>query len=209
MLLSGGVVAGGVVRLPLNASTLAVIVGPEGLPEQSELLAEPAVAALTEERLQRPVEIQQRTQRFLSPSSTPWDLAQFDLANTSRTRTLKRLLGAGQTLLHAPQWRAARWGALLLLAANLIGLNVWAWKEQASWQSRRSAIDSTLTRTFPAVKVVVDAPLQMAREVAALRQATGAPSGSDLEVDPDRRGRRAAAGQDAHGQSTIPVARSG
>jgi general secretion pathway protein L len=182
MLVSGGVVAGGVVRLPLNASILAVIVGPEGLPEQSELLAEPAVAALTEERLQRPVEIQQRTQRFLSAIRTPWDLAQFDLTNTSRTRTLKRLLGAGQTLLHAPQWRAARWGALLLLAANLIGLNVWAWKEQASWQSRRSAIDSTLTRTFPAVKVVVDAPLQMAREVAALRQATGAPSGSDLEV---------------------------
>jgi hypothetical protein len=64
MLVSGSVVAGGVVRLPLNASILAVIVGPEGLPEQSELLAEPAVAALTEERLQRPVEIQQRTQRF-------------------------------------------------------------------------------------------------------------------------------------------------
>jgi hypothetical protein len=80
---------------------------------------------------------------------------------------------------------------LLLLAANLIGLNAWAWKEQASWQSRRSAIDSTLTRTFPAVKVVVDAPVQMAREVAALRQATGAPSGSDLEVDPDRRRRTA------------------
>jgi general secretion pathway protein L len=92
------------------------------------------------------------------------------------------LLGAGQALLRAPQWRAARWGALLLLAANLIGLNAWAWKEQASWQSRRSAIDSTLTRTFPAVKVVVDAPVQMGREVATLRQATGAPSGSDLEV---------------------------
>jgi len=182
MLLSGGDVAGGVVRLPLNTSTLAAIAGPDGLPERSELLAEPAVAALAEERLQRPVEIQQRTQRLLIATQTPWDLAQFDLANTSRTRTLKRLLGAGQALLRAPQWRAARWGALLLLVANLIGLNAWAWKEQASWQSRRSAIDSTLTRTFPAVKVVVDAPVQMAREVATLRQATGAPSGSDLEV---------------------------
>ena len=38
-----------------------------------------------------------------------------------------------------------------------------------------------LTDTFPQVKVVVDAPVQMAREVAALRQATGAASGRDLE----------------------------
>jgi general secretion pathway protein L len=149
MLLSGSDVAGGVVRLPLNTSTLAAIAGPDGLPERSELLAEPAVAALAEERLQRPVEIQQRTQRLLIATQTPWDLAQFDLANTSRTRTLKRLLGAGQALLRAPQWRAARWGALLLLVANLIGLNAWAWKEQASWQSRRSAIDSTLTPNLP------------------------------------------------------------
>jgi general secretion pathway protein L len=32
------------------------------------------------------------------------------------------------------------------------------------------------------VKVVVDAPVQMEREVAALRQATGASSGRDLEA---------------------------
>jgi general secretion pathway protein L len=170
------------VRLPLNTATLAAVAGPDGLPEQAELLAEPAVAALAEERIQRPVAIQQRNQRLLIAAETPWDLAQFDLANTSRTRSLKRLMGAGQALLRAPQWRAARWGVLLLLAANLVGLNAWAWKEQASWQSRRSAINGTLTRTFPAVKVVVDAPVQMAREVVALRQATGAPSGSDLEI---------------------------
>ena len=45
-----------------------------------------------------------------------------------------------------------------------------------------AAIDATLTRTFPSVTVVVDAPLQMAREVTALRQATGTPSGRDLEA---------------------------
>jgi general secretion pathway protein L len=43
-------------------------------------------------------------------------------------------------------------------------------------------VRSALTSTFPkSVKVVVDAPLQMEREVAALRQATGAASGRDLE----------------------------
>ena len=41
---------------------------------------------------------------------------------------------------------------------------------------------SALTQTFPQVKVVVDAPVQMERQVAALRQATGVSSGRDLEA---------------------------
>jgi general secretion pathway protein L len=39
-----------------------------------------------------------------------------------------------------------------------------------------------LTQSFPQVKVVVDAPVQMEKEVAALRQVTGAASGRDLEA---------------------------
>jgi general secretion pathway protein L len=38
-----------------------------------------------------------------------------------------------------------------------------------------------LTRSFPAVQVVVDAPLQMAREVQALQRAMGQPNAADLE----------------------------
>lgn len=182
VVLSGAGVAGGVIRLPLGSGTLEAVLGSDALPEPTELYAEPAVAARAEALFQHKIEIQQRAERLLLSIQTPWDLAQFDLVNTSRSRSLKRLLGAGQDLLRAPQWRPARWGLLLLLAANLVGLNAWAWKEQASWQSRRAAIDATLTRTFPNVKVVVDAPVQMAREVAALRQATGASSGRDLEV---------------------------
>jgi general secretion pathway protein L len=44
------------------------------------------------------------------------------------------------------------------------------------------AIREVLTRTFPQVKSVVDAPAQMAREVAALRQATATPASTDLET---------------------------
>ncbi|HET8746064.1 MAG TPA: type II secretion system protein GspL, partial [Ramlibacter sp.] len=40
----------------------------------------------------------------------------------------------------------------------------------------------TLTDTFPQVKVVVDAPVQMEREVAALRQQTGVASARDLDA---------------------------
>lgn len=88
----------------------------------------------------------------------------------------------GRELWQSPAWRPARWGAALLLLANLIGLNAWAWKEQSALQARRAALKDTLTQTFPHVRVVVDAPLQMEREVAALRQATGAASGRDLEA---------------------------
>jgi len=61
------------------------------------------------------------------------------------------------------------------------GLNTWAWKEQAAIKTQRQAIDAVLTTTFPKVRVVVDAPVQMAKEVAALEQASGAPSSRDLD----------------------------
>jgi general secretion pathway protein L len=44
------------------------------------------------------------------------------------------------------------------------------------------AIREVLTRTFPQVKSVIDAQVQMAREVAALRQATATPASTDLET---------------------------
>jgi general secretion pathway protein L len=45
----------------------------------------------------------------------------------------------------------------------------------------RKDMATLLTRSFPAVQVVVDAPLQMAREVQALQRALGQPSAADLE----------------------------
>jgi len=67
------------------------------------------------------------------------------------------------------------------LLTQLIGLNAWAWKERNALESKRQAVKTMLTQTFPAVKLVVDAPVQMAREVAALQQAVGDVAGSDLE----------------------------
>ena len=76
----------------------------------------------------------------------------------------------------------ARWGAILLVAANLLGLNAWAWKERSALDAKREAVRRILTTTFPQVKVVVDAPLQMEKELVLLRQAAGATSGRDLEA---------------------------
>ena len=186
MVLTGQTV-GGVMRLPLGSAGLALV---QQIPQLADIeageelltLAEPAVAALAEQLLQHKVSLLTRQQRWLDASRSPWDLAQFDFTNTSRTRTVKRLSSVGREIWQAPGWRPARWGAAVLLLANLLGLNAWAWKEQSALQARRKAIETTLTQTFPQVRVVVDAPLQMEREVAALRQATGAASGRDLEA---------------------------
>ena len=168
---------GSITLWPLTAASVALV----AWPEQDAILAEPAVAALAENLFNRRVGIQQSGQRWLQAAQSAWDLAQFDLVNSSRSRTWKRLGQWGGQLLRAPQWRAARWAAVGLVAANLIGLNAWAWKEQSQLAAKRQAVGGVLTSTFPGVRVVVDAPVQMARELALLRQGTGGVSNSDFE----------------------------
>lgn len=183
LLLTGDAIGGGVQALPLTAATLALLPHDDtgALPENATVLAEPAAAALAERLLQRPVALQTPPERALAASRSAWDLAQLDLARSGRARTAKRLGALWRDLLHAPAWRPARWGLALLAVAQLVGLNAWAWQERSALRARRAQVQAVLTDTFPHVKVVVDAPVQMAREVAALRQAAGAPSARDLE----------------------------
>jgi general secretion pathway protein L len=168
----------GVALLPLDHAGIALAgVLPEGTPT----LAEPAVAELAESLLQRRIPIIKPTARWLQASRSPWDLAQFDLASTGRARASKKLAAIWRLAWHGPEWRAARWGALVLVLVQIIGLNAWAWKERNALEAKRSAVRNILTQTFPAVQLVVDAPVQMAREVASLQAATGGISTNDLE----------------------------
>jgi general secretion pathway protein L len=171
--------AEGVLWLPLAATSLPLL---PALPEEAPHLAEPAVAAQAEQVVQRKFELQQAPQRWLQAAQSAWDLAQFDFASSGRARAMKKMASGWSDLVRAPHWRPARWAAVVLVAANLLGLNAWAWKERSALDAKRDAIRRTLTQTFPQVKVVVDAPVQMGREVAALRQSTGVASGRDLET---------------------------
>jgi general secretion pathway protein L len=172
----------GVVVLPLSAASLALAQVSAELDAEAPILAEPAVAAVAEQVLQRRVELQQSAQRAMQASQSRWDLAQFAFVNSSRSRAWKRLAAQLQEGLQAPRWRAARWGVGVVVAAHLVGLNAWAWKEKSALDEKRSAIRQTLTTTFPNVKVVVDAPVQMERELALLRQNSGAASSRDFEA---------------------------
>lgn len=170
--------AEGVAMLPLDATGLA-LAGP--LPADTTVLAEPAVAELAESVLGQGVPIVKPAERWLQASGSSWDLAQFDLASTGRARASKKAAAVARALWHGPRWRAARWGALALVLAQLVGLNAWAWKERSALDAKRGAVRLLLTQTFPSVQLVVDAPVQMAREVAALQQATGGVAPADLE----------------------------
>lgn len=170
-------VRGGVAVWPVSAAPLALL----NWPDAPLLVAEPAVATLAEQLFKRPATLQSHAQRALLASQSPWDLAQFDLLKSSGARTRKRWLAVLASLAQAPRWRAARMALLALLLVNLVGLNAWAWKEQSQVAAQRSAIREVLRTTFSQVQVVVDAPVQMAREVAALQQASGVASGRDLE----------------------------
>lgn len=169
----------GVLVLPLTAAALPLL---PVLPEDAQRLAEPAVAAVAEQLLNAKVVLQQAPQRWMQAARTRWDLAQFDLASSSRARALKKLATGWGEVLHGAPWRPARWAAAVLVAANLLGLNAWAWKERAALDAKREAVRQTLTESFPQVKVIVDAPVQMEREVATLRQQTGVASPRDLDA---------------------------
>lgn len=175
-----------VVMLPLTPASLdwlgASAPAPaDGAAAPAPLRAEPAVAALAERLLGRPVELRTASQRALEAARGDWDLAQFDLASSGRTRALRKAGSAAGLLARAPQWRAARWAIGVLLVAQVVGLNVWAWQERRALAAKEAGVRGALTQTFPQVKAIVDAPVQMERELALLRQAAGSLAPGDLE----------------------------
>ncbi|MFO1264323.1 MAG: type II secretion system protein GspL [Rhodoferax sp.] len=170
----------GVLPLPLDATsqTLCSAMAPPDTP----LWTEPAVADAAERLFAGRVQLQTEAERALQAAQGTWDLAQFDLTRTAATRLRKQLGAAVQSALQAPQWRPARWAAVALVVANLAGLQAWAWKEQATLATKRETLRTILTSTFPDVRLVVDAPLQMARALADLQRQNGAAAHADLET---------------------------
>ncbi|MDN5507300.1 MAG: type II secretion system protein GspL, partial [Comamonas sp.] len=134
------------------------------------------------EALQRPVTIFTAAQRLLQSHGYAGDLAQFDLDLGGSTRARRRLLDAWHGFAKAPQWRAARWAAGIAVVAQLAGLNAWAFRENRAIELRQQQAKQVLQTTFPHVPVIIDAPVQMQRELDLLRSNSGALSASDLEA---------------------------
>lgn len=167
----------GVLRLPLNMLAPTTLVRWDAAP----LIAEPALAEDAERLLGRSAVLLPAADRLLRAAASRWELAQGDFAQTLQSRRRKSLASAWTRIRRAPEWRLARWGAALVLATNLVGLNAMAWKERSALERKRGEVRAVLTETFPAVRVVVDPALQMQREMALLRQDSGALGEGDLE----------------------------
>lgn len=167
--------------LPLNAATLALGLHHGDGETPPIVRAEPAMAGVAEQMLGRPVEIATVGHRSLAAARGNWNLAQLEFASSGRTRALRSVSGAFNSFLRAPQWRAGRWALGIALIAQVVGLNVWAFKENQSLKAKEAGVRSILQQTFPNVKVIVDAPVQMEREVTQLRQVAGSVSPRDLE----------------------------
>ena len=148
----------------------------------ASLQAEPGAVALATELLGAGVRLMPPAQHWLAAVDSDWDLAQFELRANARSRQLKNWQRTASSLWHSPTWRPARWGFWLLLAAQLVGLNAWAWKTRADWQAQQSSWAQVLRETFPKTTLVVDAPLQMGQQVERLRQGSGQLGADDLEA---------------------------
>ena len=149
--------------------------------EPGRIQADAAVEQRAEQLIQQAVQVRHPSERWLESLSSGWNLSQFSLANQPADRW-KRLLRQGwQCFCHAPQWQATRWGLAALLLVSLLGLNLLAWQAERRLEQQKAEIDRILTSTFPQVKLVVDAPKQMQREVSLLQQQHAVLTGHTLE----------------------------
>jgi general secretion pathway protein L len=144
-------------------------------------LADPAVAALAERVIGQRFELVPRASWLLRCTQSDWNLAQFDLSLSSGARRTQRLRQTLRRWRTTPAWRPARWGLAALLVVQLLGLNAAAWNERRVLEAKQDAVRQTLRHSFPEVRLVLDAPLQMQRELQRLQQASGVLAAADLE----------------------------
>lgn len=154
---------------------------PAGWLAQAPLQTEPALARWAQSRGDTPVQLVDKAAHWLDAARGDWNLAQFELQRDARTRRLQGLRRLTDTLSRSPAWRPARWGLAVLLLSQLLGLQAWAWATRQQWQAEQARWTEILQQSFPKVTVVVDAPLQMAREVNRLRLRAGQLTAQDFE----------------------------
>ena len=165
-------------RLPQASAALAAW---DAIPNKT-LWCEPSVAD-TAQRLSEGMALLQTTQqRCLQAAGNGWDLAQGEWAQHSGLRGWRWLQATWRSLRFDPAWQTSRRGLALLVVVNLLGLNLWAWQVQAQVSAQRESLNALLLSTFPQVKVVIDAPIQMRREMQALQKNSAQPQDADVDV---------------------------
>lgn len=169
--------SGGVAVIQLQGGLARALVQRPG-PPGTRWTTTPSIAQQAEEWLGMPINVMSTPFRLLQASRTLWNLRQFSL--TRKSKGLRAARDLWRQFM-APAWRPVRVGLVTLALLQVVGLNLWAWRQQAEIKARGEAGATLLKNTFPQVRAVLDAPLQMQREVQALRTLAGKPSETDLE----------------------------
>jgi len=151
---------------------------PSPLPEGARWSATPRAAAVAEQWLGTPIAVMTPAMRSLQAARSTWNLRQFDLATHHRGA---RALRDAVRQFMKPSWRPVRIGLLALAAMHLLGLNLWAWHQRDAIADRQSQMVRLLRATYPQLRSVLDAPVQMQRESEALRAQAGKAGEADLE----------------------------
>jgi len=172
--------ADGVACLRLHGG-LARAVVPLPAPHGTRWSATPGAAASAEQWLGTTVNVMPPAQRLLQAARTLWNLRQFELAR--RNRGMRALRDARRQFAR-PAWRPVRLGLVALVAAQVIGLNLWAWHQRSLIQARRGDMFTVVKASFPKlsdneIKLGPMAVLQ--REVDRLRLRAGKPGDTDVE----------------------------
>jgi general secretion pathway protein L len=170
----------GVATVRLDGGLARALV-PQPPPAATRWTAEPMAAAAAEQWLGAPVNVMPTEHRLLQAGRSLWNLRQFDLAR--KTRGARAIADWARQLM-SPAWRPVRIGLALLVAAQVVGLNLWAWHQRSAIESRRTAIQALVKKTFPRVgdaDVQRDPAAVMLRETQALRTLAGKAGDSDLE----------------------------
>jgi general secretion pathway protein L len=167
----------GVGSWPL-AGSMARAMLPDPLPSGARFVATPPAAAPAERWLGHAVQARLPAEQWLLASRSMWNLLQFDLSAHSKgwqvlTDRWRQFMG--------PTWRPVRWGLVVLLLTQVLGLNVWAWQQQRALKTKRAEITALLKAAHPQVQVVLDPVVQMRRETERLRGVSGQAGPNDLE----------------------------
>ena len=170
----------GVATVRLDGGLARALV-PQPPPVTTRWTASPTAAVAAEQWLGAAVMVMPAEQRLLQAGRSLWNLRQFELARKTRgARAARDWLRQAMS----PAWRPVRIGAALAVAAQIAGLNLWAWHQSNEVQARRNAIQALVKQTYPRVAdadIQRDAGAVMLRETQALRTLAGKPTDSDLE----------------------------
>ncbi|MBV8037313.1 type II secretion system protein GspL [Roseateles sp.] len=170
--------ADGVATLPLDGGLARQFFTPD-LVHAAQWTATPATATAAERWLGTPVTVQTPARRALAVVDNAWNLRQFDLA--PRARGVRALRLVSRALMRKP-WRPVRYGLAGLALVQLLGLNLWAWHQHRELAARRAAVTATLTDAFPQVRAILDAPVQMQKQLDLLRASAGSVGEQDFET---------------------------